>query len=239
MNDTRPRALAVLPWLVLFVFLALLVAMSLARRHGLLVVLVPVWLLATVVLRKAVGRFPERAGRLLADGAFGVVCFLLGSFGGWFVLPAVLAFVAADAVAPTGAGTVTWKADGRAELLLGVATLAAAAVMTAVVVGTPLFGYAWKTISSPGEVTESTGSSGLPLITGLVFFMAPAAVVLLGAIREYRRPGTGRALIGLVAVVLTVLSVLGGFSIGMYLMPIAVLSVATFAAAGSRTPQGG
>ena len=76
-------------------------------------------------------------------------------------------------------------------------------------------------------------------MTGLVFFIAPAAAVFLGAVLDFRQPGSGRSLIGLIAIVLAVVSVLGGFSIGMYLVPIAVLAAATFAAAGSRTAQGG
>ena len=41
-NDTRGRALAILPWLLLMAGLAWQVVQSVARGHGLLVVLVPV-----------------------------------------------------------------------------------------------------------------------------------------------------------------------------------------------------
>ena len=222
--------IAALPWLLLLVLLATSVADALPRGYGLLVVLAPGWLLGVAFLRRAVSATETRRARIAADAAFATVCVLLSPVGGWWVLPAIAAFAALDAIAP-GRPSPGPEVPRNLELALGVVAVVVAIGLTVWLANAPFYSWASATIGPDGRVTETRGSTGLAPVIGLVFFVAPAAAVLRGAILDRRTPGAGRGLLGVLAVVLTVLSILAGFSIGMFIAPIAALAILTFLAA--------
>ncbi len=231
MRTIRSRTqIAALPWLLLLALLAASVADAFPRGHGLLVVLAPGWILGVAVLRWVVSTLGSRRARIAADAVFAIVGVLLSPFGGWWVLPAVAAFAALDAFAPADRPPRP-APPANLAFALGVLAVVVAIGLTVWLANAPFYSWASATIGPDGRVTETRGSTGLAPVIGLVFFVAPAAAVLWGAILDRRSPGAGRGLLGVLAVVLTVLSILAGFSIGMFIAPIAALAILTFLAA--------
>ena len=81
-----------LPWILVAVALSVLLLIPDANGP----VLVVVWGTIVLAVRYGVGLLPERTSRLWADALFTTGCFLAAFDGGWYLLPAALAFMVKD-----------------------------------------------------------------------------------------------------------------------------------------------
>lgn len=131
----------------------------------------------------------------------------------------------------------------RKPVSLALLTAATAVLLLSLIAVAPLYGTAGSGVSGDGQVTTTTGTASL-LDVGLPLgFYAVLAVlvtlVVVGAVISTRRRAAGRAIVGLGAAGLVVSAVLAAASIGLFLLPIVGLAVATFVATGrDRGPAG-
>jgi hypothetical protein len=230
------------PWAILLVALGWLGFLSLPHGPTLLIVLTPAWLLVVGLERKVVDGLRSRAQRVAADIGLGLFCVLLLSLGGLWVLPAVVAFAMVDLIDGRTRDTGSAVATSRIGLILGAGTALAIVATLVLVLYAPLYSTAGTSISSSGVITETQGRAslaevGFPLALGLLI-VGLAGAVLFGAILEAQRAPGGRLMIGFVAASLATLAILGGFSIGLFLVPAAVMAALTFAASGGRHGPG-
>lgn len=229
------------PWIILLGALGWFAILSIPHGPSLLLVLLPAWILVVTVERRVVRRLGSRRLRLAADVVLAGLCLLLLTFGGLWVLPAVVAFGIvdlADSAPPDARPTLD---QPRRELLLGIGTAIAILATLALILYAPLYSTAGAAISTTGVVTETQSTAslaevGFPLALELLL-VGLAGAALFGVILDARRAADGRPLIGFVAAALAILAILGGFSIGLFLVPAGVMAALTFAAAG--TTRGG
>src|SRR5207253_1128322 len=126
----------------------------------------------------------SRPLRVAADVGLALICGVFLNFDGLWVLPAVLAFALLDILMPTAAGSTTPGSAGL-ELLFAGLTVLAAAALTVGLANAAVYSYEGTTTTSSGEVTTTQGTYGLPVATGLVFFILPSALVVWGAFLDW------------------------------------------------------
>ena len=80
------------PWALLLAALGLF--LFIPDANGLAVA--AIWGLIIVASRVGIGLLPDRTARLWADSLLAFVCLLAGYEGGWYLLPAVIAFAIQD-----------------------------------------------------------------------------------------------------------------------------------------------
>ncbi len=131
----------------------------------------------------------------------------------------------------------------RKPASLALLTAATAVLLISLIAVAPLYGTAGSGVSGDGQVTTTAGTASL-LDVGLPLgFYAVLAVlvtlVVVGAVINTTRRATGRAIVGLGAAGLVVSAVLAAASIGLFLLPIVGLAIATFVATGRGRGRAG
>jgi len=209
-----------LPWALTAGALALFLAIS---PSGFL--LAGGWALVILVARVLAGVAGSREGRLTVDAIFTVVCILAAFEGGWYLIPAAVAFIVADR-RPSTAAQVPIVGPGL-ELVAGIMAAVVGWLALAIVAWGPLYETRSSTVT-PGGALESTtavlnlaavGISNRTIVV-LVGTAILLAVIAVGAILHVRfRVRWAHWAVGLAAIGLAAVSVLGAFSIGPFLVP--------------------
>ena len=236
------RLARAIPWLLLLGAFVWLGVLSLPHGPTLLIDVMPAWLLV-IAIERAFIRPLSRAPRIVADLGLGLICLFLLELDGLWVLPSVIAFALVDLIsAPLSAQAAVGSRE-RTVVILGAGTALAALATLGFLLTAPLYSTAETSISSTGAVIETQGTAsladvGFPLALGL-FLLALAGAVVWGAILDAAGTPGGRTLIGFVAAALAVLAIAGGFSIGLFLVPTAILATLTWVAASGGKPRPG
>jgi hypothetical protein len=221
------RLIRWLPWALAAAALLLFVAIS---PSGLL--LAGAWGLAILVARVLAAVATSRDGRLGIDAVFTVVCVLAAFEGGWYVVPAAVAFILADRRAGTGLAPPP-LAGTQLELIAGVMSAIVGWLALAFVVWGPTYSSMSSTIGPGGAVDSTTTALSL----AAVGITSRTAAVLIGTAILLGVVGVGALIhvrvrvrwahwaIGLAAIALCVIAFLGAFSIGLYLVPAIGLAI--------------
>ena len=186
------------------------------------------WTGVLLLYRAAVAQISDRSLRLVGDLVFGGLCALAVFEGGWYLLPAIVAFAACDA----GGVSITLPSlpDDRERHGLGaaVASTLLGWVALAIFVSGPLYTSATATVDANGVVVNSPPIQASLLQVGL----APQTATLLVTIAllfglvsvsaavyvRTRRRYAWLALV-VVTVLLVVLVILGSMTVGLWLVP--------------------
>jgi hypothetical protein len=219
------RMLPWLPWLLAEGTLCFLQA-QLWPDGGLWLLLL--WTAVLFVYRAAIAHISHRSLRLVGDVVFGGLCALAVFEGGWYLLPAIVAFAACDA----GGVSVTLPSlrddRERHELGAAVASTLLGWVALAIFVSGPLYTSATATVDANGVVANS------PPIEASLLQVGPAAqtatllvaiALLFGLVTvstavfvRTRRRDAWLALVA-VTMLLVVLVILGSMTVGLWLVP--------------------
>ena len=158
------RMLPWLPWLVAECTLGFLQA-QLWPDGGLWLLLV--WTAVLLLYRAAIAQISHRSIRLVGDLVFGGLCALAVFEGGWYLLPAIVAFAACDAAGVSI--TLPWLPDDRErqELRAAVASTLLGWVALAIFVSGPLYTSAAATVDANGVVVNSPPMQASLLQVGL------------------------------------------------------------------------
>ncbi len=201
------------------------------------------WAVIVGVFRFSVAVLPDRSSRLAADGVFIVVCFLAAFEGGWYFIPAALAFAVADRATEEVGGSVRGSRQG--ELLFGVGAAAIGLGAIALVLWGPLYSSRSASIIG-GNVFDGPTSQTNLMAVGvtpqaiavllstaiLLFVIAMTSIVDARTSNRAAHRLLGFAIVGIVAV-----AIAGAFTIGVFLLPsIALASLAW--AFGHRADRG-
>ncbi len=232
-------ALRWLPWLLAAV--ALTTFPVVLGGSGVLLALI--WFVVLLAYRWLVGGQQPR-GRLVANIVFGALCFLAGFEGGWYVLPAVLAFAYGDW---RGVDSVT-RVPARlwqGPLALTLAAAFAGWLAIVVVLFAPLYAMASSTVApglapAPGITgTVNLVDLGLRPQAGLLlgslavlFALAVAAAVLF----ERSHSRAARRLLVAIAVLLASVVLIGAWTIGPWLLPSLALLLAAIGTTRGLAP---
>jgi len=193
----------------------------------------PVWLLLVVVERRVVDRSGTRLLRVTADLGLALFCALFFWVAGSLVLPAVIAFGIVDVLEAASPKTLSRPDPAHADIILDAGTALASLATLVVVLWAPSYSTVATSISNAGDATKTHASMspadvGSPIGLGLLV-LALASVVLYGVILDARRARGSRSWISLIAGTLAILAILGGFSIGLFFVPVALVAALTFA----------
>ena len=209
-----------LPWALSAGALALFLAIS---PSGFL--LAGGWALVILVARVLAGVAGSREGRLTVDAIFTVVCILAAFEGGWYLIPAALAFIVADR-RPSPAAQVPVVGPGL-ELVAGIMAAVVGWLALAIIAWGPLYESRSSTVTPAGALESTTAVLNLAAVgisnRTVVVLVGTAillAVIAVGAIFHVRfRVRWAHWAVGLAAIGLAAVSVLGAFSIGPFLVP--------------------
>ncbi len=221
------RLASLVPWLIAEV--ALVFLESRIWPDGGLWLLV-LWNPVLMLYRFVVGQTPLRRNRLTVDLVFAIFCFLAAFEGGWYLLPAIVAWVTLDAAAvpvvrPLGRGDPEERSAAVA-FVLGVLGIGA-------FLSGPLYATATSTMLADGS-TATTYSAPGPLVAGL----SPAALLVLSLALglfclawflasldvRHRSQGAYRGL-AVATAFLAALAILGTYVVGLFLVPGVAFSV--------------
>ncbi len=225
------RIIPWLPWLLAVSVLAFLQARLWPEGGFLLLV---IWTIVLLFYRAAAVQIPRRTPRVLLDLAFAGLCFLAAFEGGWYVLPAVAAFVACDAAGLSiRLPSLPPGRDGH-ELGAALAGAVLGWLGLAIAVSPPLYATATTSLYPDGTVVSSGPQLGLlqtsvnlptaVLLVALVFGFGMLAGVAAIDVRR-RRPGL-RVALAAVAGLLTLLAALAVPVVGLWPVPGAALALA-------------
>ena len=186
------------------------------------------WTAVLLLYRAAVAQISHRSLRLVGDLVFAGLCVLAAFEGGWYLIPAVVAFVACDAAGVSI--TLPSLPDDREGHGLGAAVAATLLgwVALAIFVSGPLYASASTTVYPNGVVVNRPPTQASLLQVGLT----PQTATLLATIAllfglvsvsaavyvRTRRREAWRALVALTAL-LVVLAILGSMTVGLWLIP--------------------
>ncbi len=230
-----------LPWIL--VALAMGVFLLVPDASGPALVLI--WGSIVLAARFIVSLLPDRAARLSVD-AFAVLgCFLAAFEGGWYLLPAAIAFMVRDWRAGPAVRPLRGSGPARRESLLGIAAAAVGLAGLAVALFGPFYASQQATLAS-GDVVDSPPTTSslisigltpraaavLVLATALLGVVAAASVTHERTGRRWARTVLGAAVLGLAAIALA-----GALTIGALLLPAVVCGLAAWALGGRRTPS--
>lgn len=219
------RMLPWLPWLVAEGTLGFLQA-QLWPYGGLWLLLL--WTAVLLAYRAAIAQVSRRSLRLVGDLVFGGLCALAVFEGGWYLLPAVMAFAAGDAAGVSI--TLPSVPDDRERHVLGaaVASTLLGWVALAIFVSGPLYNSATASVDTNGVVVNNPPMQASLVQVGL----GPQTATLLALIAllfglvtlstaayvRTRRRDAWLALVGVTAS-LVVLVILGSMTVGLWLVP--------------------
>jgi hypothetical protein len=230
-----------LPWALVAVALGVFLLIPGANGP----VLVLVWGAIVVAIRYGVAILPDRRSRLWADGVFVIGCFLAAFEGGWYLVPAALAFLVKDRAGSDRERRV----PGSKPLppwLPGLAAAAAGYVALAITVWGPLYSSRAASIVSgavvEGPVTPTSLAALGPTPRATVVLLLAAlflAVIAVGSV-VYARTGHrwARRVLALATLGLALIAIAGAFTIGLLLVPAVVLAVFAWAPGRERTGPG-
>jgi hypothetical protein len=201
-----------------------------------LIEVMPVWLLLVVAERRMVERLGTRLVRVTADLGLALLCALFFWVGGSLVLLAVIAFGIVDILEDASPNTRSRPDPARENVILDAGTALTSLATLAVVLWAPTYSTVVTSISTTNEGATAHGGTSLadvgsPIALGLLI-LGLAAAVLYAVILDARRARGSRPWIGFVAGTLAILAILGGFSIGLFFVPAAIVAALTFAGSG-------
>jgi hypothetical protein len=225
------RTLPWLPWLLAEGTLGFLQAQQ-WPTGGLWLLLL--WTAALLAYRAAIGQISHRGVRLYGDLVFGVLCALAVFEGGWYLLPAVVAFAACDAAGLSITLPSLPDDRERHELDAAVGSTLLGWAALAIFVSGPMYSSATSTVDANGVVVNSPPMQASLLQAGL----APQTATLLATIAllfglvtvltavyvRTRRREAWRALVA-VTVLLLVPVILAWMTVGLWLVPGVVLAL--------------
>ncbi len=195
-----------------------------------------VWIAIIASLRIA-GRGRDRAARMRLDLVLLLGCVAAFVLGGLYFAPAAAAFWLLDRSGPDRAEGVDASplvASKRPpSLYLGLVSCAVGFAGIAAFLLLPTYTSASSTSTNPG-VTTMTGSSALQIgldpqaIVALALIAALFAVVGMGSLITTRSHRSSRALVGSAVLGLLIATVVGGFSIGLFIALGALLAFVAF-----------
>jgi hypothetical protein len=225
------RVLPWFPWLLAEAPLAWLEA-QFWPEGGLWLLLI--WTVVLLVYRTALAPISRRSVRVVGDGVFAGFCFLAVFEGGWYLLPAVVAFAACDAAGLTiELPSLPTDAVGY-ELGAALASTCLGWVGLAIAVSGPIYASETTTVSANGVVVNSPPQvglleAGLPaqtalLLAGSVLVFGLVALVAVVHVRTGRR-SAWRAFVAATAL-LVALIILGVPTLGLWLAPGGALALA-------------
>lgn len=219
------RMLPWLPWLVAEGTLGFLQA-QLWPYGGLWLLLL--WTAVLLAYRAAIAQVSRGSLRLVGDLVFGGLCALAVFEGGWYLLPAVMAFAAGDAAGVSI--TLPSLPDDRERHVLGaaVASTLLGWVALAIFVSGPLYSSATASVDTNGVVVNNPPMQASLVQVGL----GPQTATLLALIAllfglvtlstaayvRTRRRDAWLALVGVTAS-LVVLVILGSMTVGLWFLP--------------------
>jgi hypothetical protein len=225
------RMLPWLPWLLAEGTLAWLEA-RFWPDGGLWLLLI--WTAVLLLYRAALAPVSRRSVRLVGDLVFAGLCILAVFEGGWYLLPAVVAFVACDAAGLTiELPSLPDDAEGH-ELGAALAATIVGWLGLAISVSGPIYASASSTVTANGVVVDSQPQvsllQGLPPQLALLL-IAAAAVFGLVTIAGLLHVRTGRHeawwVLVAVTVALVVLVVVSTMTVGLWLVPGGALALAS------------
>jgi len=201
------------------------------------------WGLALMAAR-AVARGP-RVQRLAVDAALAFVAILGGYLGGWYLLPAIGLFALADA-AGIEVPVLPSRARDVGPIAAAGAFLAGLAAVTSLLAG-PSYASRTSSVDPGGAVAEGptiartflevNGPRGAAVLA-LVAILA-AAVLVAALVHRAGRPGIGRPLLAFGALGISGLALLAAPTIGLLLVPAALLALLALAAMIGGAPAAG
>jgi hypothetical protein len=242
-TDTRFRIARtparLVPWLLAEIALIFLEAM-LWPAGG--VWLLMLWNIALAAYRAVVAAAPTRRRKLGADGVFAILCLAAAWEGGWYLLPAVVAFGVVDAVTRPAPPLEPREIPGEQ------AAAAAAAVLGWLAIGFfvsgPLYSSATATLLSDGSIVSTQGPASaaeVGLSTQSVAVLGVTALLfgltwLLASLDGRRRSAATYAGLAVTTLALCAVALLGSMSVGPLLAPgVAFAMVALWLAHSARS----
>jgi len=232
MRSIVRAVIGVIPWGVALI--AIVIFSSWLGPSGILYALG--WTLAVVVYRGAAGG-QSRSGRMRIDALAGVVCILTVYLGGWYLLPAVIAFGLVD-LSALGSPTPRFRAGGTTEVLAATATVFANIVALLVLTTAGIYSSTSSSVAADGTVTNApsqtigfvatNGTRGVAIMALIILFTVAVGAGSLVHFGLDRR--VGHVLVGVGALGLLILTLAGALSIGIWLFPGSILAFATWLA---------
>ncbi len=226
-----------LPWVLVALALGLFLVIPDANGP----VLVVIWGSIVAVVRFGVGLLPDRTSRLWADAVVVLGCFLTAFEGGWYLLPAAVAFAVKD----RGSGTTHQPfrhLTGRKEWVAGLAAGAIGIVGLAVALWGPFYASRSATITADSIVEGPLTSTSLFAVgltpRAVVVLLLAASLLGIIAVASFVHARTGnrwaRRLLGRAIVGLAIIAVAGAFTIGAVLLPAIALAIFAWVAGARR-----
>lgn len=195
-----------------------------------------VWV-AIIASFRIAGRGRDRATRMRLDLILLLGCVAAFVLGGLYFAPAAASFWLLDRNGPDMAEGVDASALAASKrppsLYLGLVSCAVGIAGIAAFLFLPTYTSASSTSTTPG-VTTLTGRSALQIgldtqvIVLLALIAALFAVVGLGSLITTRSQRSSRALVGSAVLGLLIATVVGGFSVGLFIAPGALLAFVAF-----------
>jgi heme/copper-type cytochrome/quinol oxidase subunit 4 len=186
-----------------------------------------IWTAVLLLYRAALVMASGRSARVVGDLAFAGLCVLAVFEGGWYLLPAVVAFAACDAAGLTIELPSPPNDRGGYELGAALACALLGWLGLAISVSGPIYASASSTVSANSVVVNSPPEvsllqAGLTTQTALLLIATAAlfGLVTLAALLHVRtgRPDAWRGLVA-VTVALVALVVLSTMTVGLWLVP--------------------
>lgn len=224
-----------LPWILVAVALGVFLLIPGANGP----VLVLVWGTIVVAVRYGVGLLPERTSRLWADAVFIFGCFLAAFEGGWYLLPAALAFVVKDR-AGGGEDAPFRGLRPRQEWLAGLAAGAVGVAGLAIAVWGPFYSSRSASIAL-GNVVEgpitstylaALGPTPRATIVLVIAVLLLAVIVIAPAIHSRTGSRWAHRLLAVAILGLGLIAIAGAFTLGPLLLP--AIAIALLAWASGR-----
>jgi hypothetical protein len=199
------------------------------------------WAVVVLIVRLIAASVGSRAARIWTGAVFVLVCFLAAFEGGWYVLPAAVAFLVADA---SGADppVAPWQ-NPPLEVVAAFGSAIAGWIALAAFIWGPLYSSRSATATSDGTSSATTAVSLAAVgITPRAFVFLGLAAVLLAVIltsawihARFRR-NWARRVIAAATAGLAVIAAAGAMTVGVWLTPALVLALLTWMLGREVTP---
>jgi hypothetical protein len=232
------RIARLLPWLIAEAALVLLEAI-LWPEGG--VWMLMIWNAILAMVRAAVAQTAARRNKLTVDVAFAILCFMAAWEGGWYLLPAAVAFGVVDAVVKPAPPIDPRELPGEQVAAAASAILGWLAI--GVFISGPLYSSASTTLLPDGS-TATSHSPASPLVVGPstqsivvlgVAVLLFAATWLFASLDGRRHSPLAYTGLATTTMALTALAILGAMSVGLFLAPgVALALVALWLAHSAR-----
>lgn len=232
------RLIRWLPWALSG---AAVLLFSLISPSGLL--LAAAWGLVILTLRFVAALAASRQARVGIGIVFAVGCFLAAFEGGWYLLPAAVAFIIADRRGDEHPAVAI--AGPQLELIAGVMAAIVGWLALAIIVWGPLYESRSSVVGAglpinSGTTALSLAAAGVTGRTAAVLVVTAVLFAVIGAgaiihVRLGRR--WAHRTIGLATLALAAVSVLGALSIGPLLLPGLALAILAWWSGRSASRQ--